>query len=298
MSLANLSVRRRVCVASVIALSVIMSPARARAIGATLYASQFRSPAQFQSPATFYAINTVTGAGTVIGNTNSFIQAMDYRTSNAVLYGASYSLTTINVVTASVTTIAPLPDLMISIAFSPSDQLYAVSYSGTSLYAQNPVTGGTLSSVLLTGTVFASGEVLFPGEIRGIDFGPDGTLYGVGFGLYTINPLTGVATRITPLGMDITGSPSGAMLFNDIDFGADGVLRGVTYDSSHTTKSLLYTINTSTGLGTLVGPTGSDLQGLGSIPTPEPSSLALLAFGTVATLTMSLAKHGRLPREL
>ncbi len=281
MILANLSLSRRVCAACAFILAITLGPARAHAIGALLYATQF------QANGNFYSLNTSTGAATVIGNTNSFVPAMDYRPSNGVLYGASSSLDTVNAKTGHATTIAPLSDLMVSIAFSPTDQLYAVNNNSNTLFTLNPVTGATLTSVPLT--VGGSSSV----EIRGIDFAPDGTLYGVGFDLYTINPLTGVANRITPAGIHITGNSS--LLFDDIDYGPDGVLRGVTFDNTQV-NSLLYTINTSTGLGTLVGGTGFGMDGLASIPTPEPSAWALLLFGVVGLLILAARHHARVPR--
>jgi hypothetical protein len=277
MNLANLSLRRRVCTACAFAIAVTMNPARLNAIGAMLYATQF------QFPATFYSINTATGAATAIGNTGSFDAGLAFRKSNGVLYGSDGDLDTINVKTGHATNLGSLPDLMVGLAFSPTDQLYAVNNSNPkSLYQLDPVTRAALSSVQITGTVFSGGSP-FSGEGNGIAFGPDGTLFFAGFGLYTLNPLTGVASRITPLGMAISGNPSNGLLFEDIDFGADGVLRGVTYANGGPT-SYLYTINPSTGLGTLVGPTGFSMDGLASIPTPEPSSVALLVVGTLSAL--------------
>ena len=175
MSLANLSVRRRVCAACVFAIAVALNPARVHAIGALLYASQFNAPANF------YSVNTATGAAALIGSTNTFVPAMDFRPSNGVFYGASSSLRTINVKTGLATTIAPLADLMVSIAFSPSDRLYAVNNSGDTLFTLDPVTGATLTSVPLTGTTFASGGA-FPGEINGIDFAPTELSLGLAMG--------------------------------------------------------------------------------------------------------------------
>jgi hypothetical protein len=283
MNIANLSLRRRVCAACAFGLAITMNPARVHAIGAMLYATQF------QANGNFYSVNTSTGAATAIGSTNSFVPAMDFRPSNGVLYGASSSLDTVNIKTGHATTIAPLSDLMVSIAFSPSDQLYAVNNAGDTLFTLNPVTGATLTRVPLTGTVFSSGRS-FPGEINGIDFGPDGSLYGVGNGLYTINPMTGVASRITPLGKYITVAGD---LFDDIDFGTDGVLRGLTSGAS--SISLLYNTDPSTGVGTLVGSTGFQMDGLASIPTPEPSAWALLLFGTVGLLVFRSRRHIRVP---
>jgi hypothetical protein len=248
--------------------------------------SLFASQSSF--PASFYSINQSTGAATVIGNTNSFVPGMDFRSSNGLLYGSSSSLETVNVKTGVATTIAPLPDLMVSIAFSPSDQLYAVNNAGDTLFTLNPLTGSALASVPITGTVHPSGST-FLGEINGIDFAPDGTLYGVGFGLYSINPLTGIATRITPLGTNITGGGAG-LLFDDIDFGSDGMLRGVTAGSI-TPNSQLFTINTSTGVGTFIGLTGFAIDGLASIPTPEPPSVVLLSLGAVGLLVVRFQRR-------
>ena len=181
MSRANLSIRRRACAAYVFSLAIILNPARVNATGAMLYATEF------QSNGNFFSVNTSTGAATVIGNANTFVPGIDFRPSNGTLYGASRSLQTIDVHTGKITTIASLPDLMISIAFSPTDQLYAINNSAPkTLYRLDPVTGSAISSVQISGTSTF-------GEIQGIDFGPDGTLYGAGYGLYSLN--TRVARR-------------------------------------------------------------------------------------------------------
>lgn len=76
MSLAHLSIRRRACAACVFAIAIAVNPARVHAIGALLYATQF------QASGNFYSVNTSTGAATVIGNTGSFVPAMDFRAGN------------------------------------------------------------------------------------------------------------------------------------------------------------------------------------------------------------------------
>jgi hypothetical protein len=120
---------------------------------------------------------------------------------------------------------------------------------------------------------------MFSGDIQGIDFAPDGTLYGLGGHLYSINPLTGVATQITPQGSELV--PKGG-IFLDMDYGNDGLIRAVTFDDPGpmAVLSQLWTINPSTGLGTFVGSTNLSLDGLASIP--EPSSFVLAAFGFLA----------------
>jgi hypothetical protein len=260
----------------VVWLNFAVSPARATPV--KLYASS-------EGPGTdLFSVNLATGTAVSIGPTDAFEAGLAFRRSNGVLYGSSSTLYTINVKTGAATTVAPLPSLMVGLAFSLTDQLYAVGNSGNtlSLYTLNPATGSVLSNVPLTGTV-SSGGLAFPGEIEGITFGPDGTLYGIGYGLYSINPLSGVAHRITPLGKDVTGPPVGDG-FLSIDYGSDGVLRGIAWlYANATVHAELYTINPSTGLGNLVGPTGYLVGGLASSPpiplssVPEPSAMVLAA---------------------
>ena len=232
-----------------------------------LFASEFAFPERF------YRVNPDSGQTTQIGTSvSAFYPGLDFR-QNGVLYGASSTLYTINTMNGTATTIGTLPELMTSIAFSPSDGLFGLNNGGDTLYEIDPRTGMSLRSVPLTGTIHSSGT-LFPGEINGIDFASDGTLYGIGFGLYKINPLTGVATRVTPLGQDVSGD-----LFLDLDFGPDSQLRSATFGSAPDGLSNLYRIDPATGLGQLVGSMGVDIAGVASVP--EPSTYALLIGGAV-----------------
>jgi hypothetical protein len=225
-------------------------------------------------PQHFASIDSGTGSTSVLGLTGNYFIGIDYRASNHTLYGAGGRLASLNLATGAATTIGLTPELVASIAFSPGDQLFAVSNSGNTLYKLDPATGGMLSSVPLTGTVHTTDGSPAPGEINGIDFGPDGTLYGIGFGLYTINPLTGVATRLTPIGSYVSATRD---LFKDLDFGTDGVLRGV----NNSTKASIYTIDLSTGLGIVEANSGYQAVGIASVP--EPSSLVLAAIGLSGT---------------
>lgn len=228
---------------------------------------------EFAFPERFYRVNPGTGQTTLIGTTTSaFYPGLDFR-QNGVLYGSSSMLYTVNTFDGTVTTIGALPDLLVSIAFGPADRLYGVSNNGETLYEIDPSTGMSLGSVPLTGTIHSSGTP-FPGEINGIDFAPDGTLYGIGLGLYRISLLTGVATRITPLGQQVSGD-----LFNDLDFGTDSQLRSATFESTPDGLSNLYRIDPASGLGQLVGSMGVDIAGLASVP--EPSTYSLLLAGAV-----------------
>ena len=224
---------------------------------------------EFGFPERFFRVNPDTGQTTLIGTTTSaFYPGLDFR-QDGVLYGSSSVLYTVNTADGTATTIGALPDLLVSIAFGPGNSLYGVSNDGETLYEIDPGTGLSLRSVPLTGTIHSSGTP-FPGEINGIDFAPDGTLYGIGFGLYRIDPLTGIASRITPLGQAVSGN-----LFNDLDFGTDGQLRSASFDD----LSNLYAIDPVSGLGQFVGSMGVGIAGLASVP--EPSTYSLLISGIV-----------------
>ena len=72
--------------------------------------------------------------------------------------------------------------------------------------------------------------------------------------LYTITPLTGVATPVGLVGFDRCSG---------MDFDASGTLFA-TCNRSSGGVNVLITINTSTGLGAEIGPTGSEAFGSGA----------------------------------
>jgi hypothetical protein len=244
-------------------------------------------------PSRLFRVSPVNGTVTQISSLG-FFPGLDFR-SNGVLYGSSSSLSTVSTTTGASTSIGSLPELIVSIAFSPSDELYGVSNDGRTLYKIDPSTGRSLSSVALTGTTYSFGGTSV-GEINGIDFAPDGRLYGIGFGLYLINPNTGVATRVTPGGRDVSGG-----LFTDLDFGPDGQLRAASWASTGTVSNL-YTINPATGIGQLVGPMGARISGLATIPDASSSTApvistqpASLTVNTGQTASFTVAVSGTPP---
>jgi len=241
---------------------------------------------EFAFPTRFFQVNPDLGKAVQIGTT-TFLPGLDFR-ANGMLYGSSGTYYGVATTDGTATQIGALPDLLVSIAFSPGDRLYGVSNDGLTLYELDPNTGSSLGSVSLTGTTHSSGS-LFPGEINGIDFAPDGTLYGIGFGLYSINPLSGVATRITPLGQQVSGN-----LFLDLDFGQDGQLRAATFDPATDGVSDLYRIDPVTGLGLLVGSMGFEINGLASVPEPSTYSLFIAGGIVVFILSRRKARHAAL----
>jgi hypothetical protein len=205
-------------------------------------------------PSRLFLVSPATGAASPIASLN-FFPGLEFRR-NGVLYGAGGSLAIISPQNGATSTVGTLPELIVSIAFAPDDTLYGVSNGGSTLYRIDPATGRSLASVPLTGTTHASGNP-FSGEINAIDFAPDGTLYGVGFSLYRINPATGVATKVSASGAQISGQ-----LYGSLDLGPDGVLRAATAVLSDGASSDLYAIDTNTGVGVVVGNTGAKIGSL------------------------------------
>lgn len=170
--------KRHVCRAPMalrgVAAAVICVAAAPVLADLEMYASEFDVPTHF------YTVNPATGATYEIGTTR-FSPGLDFR-HDGTMYASSSSLYTVDPATGAWHTVGLLPDLLVSIAFSPTDAVYGVSNDGLTLYRIDPSTGQSLESMALTGTVHSSGNP-FSGEINGIDFGPDGTLYGIGFGV-------------------------------------------------------------------------------------------------------------------
>lgn len=207
-------------------------------------------------PARLFRVSPATGLATAVSSI-SFFPGLEFRR-NGTLYGAGSSLATLSPQNGAATTLGQLPELLVSIAFAPDDTLYGVSNGGRTLYRLDPATGRALASVPITGTTHPSGAV-FGGEINAIEVGPDGTLYGIGFSLYTLNPATGVATKISTTNRAVSGQ-----LYSSLDFGPDGILRAATGVVDANASSDLYTVDIATGVGTLVGSSGFRLGGLAS----------------------------------
>ncbi len=122
------------------------------------------------------------------------------------------------------------------IAASPDGNLYGI-VNTTSLVTVNTNNGSVLSSVNFN-----------VAGIESLAIAPDGTLYGATQGaLYTINPVTGVATLVGSFNNSIIGNSG-----QNIRFGYDGMLYdtdgGVNAVSTH-----LFQLSTMTGAATLMG---------------------------------------------
>jgi len=171
-----------------------------------------------ENPSTLLKINAVTSIATAIGEMNiGFVDALAFDGSDAlygVRRGVNSALYTIDIITAQATLIDSTGVNCISgIAFSPEGVLYAATSkecngaAGDELYT---IDAATAAATLVD-------AVGFFGSIPDIAFDLDGNLYGlIGAdaskpnSLISIDPATGVGTRIGSLGFE---SMSGLSFF-------------------------------------------------------------------------------------
>ncbi|MFZ3321820.1 MAG: hypothetical protein WA190_05560 [Usitatibacter sp.] len=116
--------------------------------------------------------------------------------------------------------------------------------AAVTIYGSAYVGGGGASTLYSinpsTGAATVIGPIGFP-QVGAMDLSPSGVLFGMSPGtLITINRTTGVGTAVGPTGL---GS------FQDLAFRSDGTLFGYSQGD-------IYTINTTTGAATLIGNTG------------------------------------------
>lgn len=150
-------------------------------------------------------------------------------------------LATVDVSTGATSVIGGTGTALTDIAFSPTGDLYGISFS--SLYKVNQGTG---ASTLI------GGLGSFSGTANALVFGADGTLYMAGNTLYTVNTSTGAAAAI--------GSGIGYQSGGDLAF-----VGGNLFMAS--SGNQLIKVNTTTGGGSLVGNLG--VAGMFGLATPD-----------------------------
>jgi hypothetical protein len=120
--------------------------------------------------------------------------------------------------------------------------LYAGAFESDGFYSVNLTTG--TATLIGNSGVAATGNTFF----TDLAFAPDGTLWAAvgaaGANLYKINLQSGAATHV----VEIQGAPQ----VGTIAFDQNGILYGMEYIIA----APLFTINTTTGVTTAVGPTG------------------------------------------
>jgi hypothetical protein len=234
-----------------------------------------------------YSIDSATGGGSVVATSNLPGANAIADDANGALFtvvspgfGVRPALFTLNPQTGAgtlVTTLSPGVLDCRALAFAPDGTLFAISDGG---YEGTPNEHDRLVKIdLSTGLITNVGLTGFR-AIQGMDFAPDGTLYGwdVGQGLLILNVLSGAATDVKPVGFETIDIQS-------IAFDRAGVLFGC--------RDSLYTVDPTTGTSTLVGQGNySDIRGI-AILIPESSALIGFAMGMLTVFTC----HPRLGRK-
>ncbi len=144
----------------------------------------------------------------------------------------------------------------------------AVFASAQTIYVSTGATGGTTGTL---GTITTSGVFTPIGitsvQLTALAFSPTGVLYGAGTDattgavtLYTVNPTSGMLTQVGSTGL---GNLAQGDQANGLAFSPGGILYTVdaNFAGFPNGSSSLYTVNTSTGAATQVGPVGNLSQG-------------------------------------
>ena len=241
-------------------------------------------------PSNLYRVDTGTGVATPIGSTGVTSLGGLAAAADGTLYAhTSSALYTLDPATGAATFVGPL-------GMSAPEGGLAIQPGTGTLFGVRSVQGE--DALLTIGT--ASGAATVVGllgdagrDTSGIAFRPgDGALFGVAFrggfadDLVRIDPSTGVATTIGPLGTNVFGLDDPNV--GGLEFDA---LAGVLYYSD---GDGLYTVNPQTGPATLIGAHGvSNLAGL-AVVVPEPGATMTMAAAMIMILRRRRTVHAAL----
>ncbi|MBE9061876.1 hypothetical protein [cf. Phormidesmis sp. LEGE 11477] len=145
-----------------------------------------------------------------------------------------------------------------ALAFSNADELFAISQPPSSAFELFELNIETGQQTLINRIIGAN-------AVQGLDFAPDGTLYGwdLSLGLITINPQTGEAT-------DVNSAVGANAAIQSITVTDDGRLFGA--------RDALYEIDIETGEATFVGEGDyDDIRGIEAFKTVDGQPLQFLA---------------------
>lgn len=253
-------------------------------------------------------INTSTGVGTLVGPLSTSMSALGLAQTGGKLYAfdTNYpnALQQLNASTAA--TIATIP-----LSFTASEVLAegdlafrsdGIGFLVSSLLADgsfDPTKGSFFSLDPTAGTRTLILDE-FTQKMSGLAFNPvNNNLYGLtadGTGLYQVDPATGAVTLIGTG----TGIAGGLCCYGGLAFSSSGTLYGSLSDFDN---SILYQLDTVTGLGTSIGIIGfPSISGIAFFdagdspsPIPEPSagSLLLAALGAMAVERKIRREAGR-----
>lgn len=157
---------------------------------------------------------------------------------------------------------------------------------GTAL--SGPHKAATLYSISsTTGAARAVGYIGF-NQVGVLAFAPNGTLYGVGqngadkWVLLKIDLISGAGTAVGPTGLQSS--------FHDIAFRSDGTLFGYARSVGENSKSgLVYTIDTNTGAGRLVGNVTGGLEESAPVAFSSENVLYTVNERSLTTIAPTLA---------
>src|SRR5439155_5337694 len=146
--------------------------------------------------------------------------------------------------------------------FARADILYGGNGNGSAVFP-----GELVTSNQTTGVGTPVGDPVTPGGLSGIAFASPTLLYGSTIGnigpvstLITINPATGAL--VSMIGPITAGAGGPTISIGDLALQpGTGTLYGVRSNTNGSGGGLLYSINTSTGVATLVGDTGAGAGG-------------------------------------
>ncbi len=227
-----------------------------------------------QTPGTLYGstgntsnflitIDPITGTGTVIDSiygTNGAVTEIEFR-DDGILFGTTGGGN------AEVVTIDPLTGISTLIGTHSFGAVNGLEFdnSGVLYGAFYNINGGSTDLVTVdqaTGALTTIGPMFPLYRATGLTFSPGGSLYVISHSqgpstLHTVNIANGNITTIGPTGFDKVGA---------LEFGPDGILYGGV-GAGVPNAGALISIDTLTGAGTLIGPTGLlSLSGLSFYP--------------------------------
>jgi hypothetical protein len=235
------------------------------------------------------------GAATLIGalDVSSSAPGLFSNAGNLYAYDTNNNLLRqINPLTA-----ATISTINLGLAASPSEGDIAF-HNGVGFLISNLQPDGTFSGLgtLYQFTLSPASATVVASDLPfmdGLAFSPTGVLYGLsqgGTSLYTIDPITGATTLIgTGTGIDNNCGGFACYSFGGLSFGSSGGLFADLTNFSNTSSNF-YTIDPTTGLGSLSGAIPFDqVTGLTSLtplgtPTPEPSTFSLAAAACLLAL--------------
>jgi hypothetical protein len=193
-----------------------------------------------------YSINLTTGVATAIGNDTGFddIESLAFSPGCDTLYGVddvTDRLVTCNVTTGACTAVGPL-------GVDVTDTGLAVDFEGRILLStdapKNPTNSYTVNPTTGAATLLGNQKQ----SVTGLAASFSG-IYGLGGdganNLVSLNPLTGEATVIAPLG-GVTVTDAG------LDFDINGILYGLSDGSGRNGPSQLLAVNLETGAARVV----------------------------------------------